>query len=230
MRRITLKTLKIIGITLLSFVLFIVLFLGTAFVCSRITINKDAGSKDEVAIYIKTNGVHTDIVMPVRTPQIDWSREIKYANTALTDTTWQYIALGWGDKGFYLQTPEWSDLKFSVAFNAAFGLSTTAMHATFYKELPENDRCHKMLISKEQYARLIDYVTNSFQHDAGGHFINIKTSANYSQSDAFYEANGSYSLFHTCNTWANNALKKCGQKCCLWTIFDTGIFLKYAKN
>ena len=204
--------------------------MSTAFVCSRITIGKDAGTKDEVAIYIKTNGVHTDIVMPVRTPQIDWSREIKYANTALHDTTWQYIALGWGDKGFYLQTPNWSDLKFSVAFNAAFALSTTAMHATFYKELQENDRCHKMLISRDQYARLIDYVTKSFQHDASGHFINIKTKANYCQSDAFYEANGSYSLFHTCNTWANNALKKCGQKCCLWTIFDTGIFLKYAKN
>ena len=230
MRQIIKKTLKIIGIALLSFLLFVVLFLSTAFICSRITISKDAGTKDEVAIYIKTNGVHTDIVMPVRSPQIDWSREIKYAYTALNDTTWRYIALGWGDKGFYLQTPDWSDLKFSVAFNATFGLSTTAMHATFYKGLPENDRCHKMLISKEQYARLIDYVTNSFQHDANGHFINIKTKANYSQSDAFYEANGSYSLFHTCNTWANNALKKCGQKCCLWTIFDTGIFLKYAKN
>jgi hypothetical protein len=73
----------------------------------------------------------------------------------------------------------------------------------------------------------VKYILDSFQQDANGHLINIQTNANYSHADAFYEAKGSYSLFHTCNTWANNGLKASGQKCCLWTIFDTGIFLKY---
>ena len=33
-----------------------------------------------------------------------------------------------------------------------------------------------------------------------------------SANDAFYEAKGRYSLFFTCNTWTNNALKICKQK------------------
>jgi hypothetical protein len=73
------------------------------------------------------------------------------------------------------------------------------------------------------------YIQNSFDKDVDGHFINIKTTANYGLNDAFYEAKGSYSLFCTCNTWANNGLKSCGQKAALWTPSDKGIFLHYQK-
>jgi uncharacterized protein (TIGR02117 family) len=221
------KALKIIGKILLSFAALILLYLFSAYCLSRITVNSELSVKKDVTIYILTNGMHTDIVVPVRNEQMDWSKEIKYSNTALKDTSYTYLAMGWGDKGFYLQTPDWADLKFSVAFKAAFALSTTAIHATYYSEMTEGESCKKISISKEQYAQLIKYISNSFQKDSRGHVINIKTNANYGNSDAFYEANGSYSLFHTCNTWANNGLKISGQKCCLWTPFDTGIFLKY---
>lgn len=221
------KILKTIGKAIAALVGFVLLYLFSAYCLSRITVDKEANSKEEIAIYIKTNGVHTDIVVPVKTDQIDWSTEVKFSNTVSRDTSYQYLAMGWGDKGFYLQTPTWADLKFSVAFKAAFALSTTAIHATFYKTLQEDSACKKIMISREQYARLINYITSSFQKDENGHFINIKTNANYGKADAFYEANGSYSMFHTCNTWANSGLKASGQKCCLWTPFDTGIFLKY---
>jgi uncharacterized protein (TIGR02117 family) len=221
------KVLLFIGKALLGFIAFILLYLLSAYSLSRITVDREAGSQEDVAIYIKTNGVHTDIVVPTRNEQMDWSKEIKYSNTSSSDTSFQYLAMGWGDKGFYLQTPNWSDLKASVAFKAAFALSTTAIHATYYPEMRENDACKKIMISRDQYARLVNYITQSFQKDSSGHMINIKTNANYGKTDAFYEANGSYSMFHTCNTWANNGLKASGQKCCLWTAFDTGIFLKY---
>jgi uncharacterized protein (TIGR02117 family) len=158
---------------------------------------------------------------------MDWTQEVKPANTTAKDTSYQYLAMGWGDKGFYLQTPTWAELKASVAFKAATGLSSTAIHATYYAAMQENERCKKIMISREQYTRLISYISNSFKKDEQGHFMYIATNANYGSHDAFYEANGSYSLFRTCNTWANSALKSCGQKCCLWTAFDTGIFLKY---
>ena len=45
----------------------------------------------------------------------------------------------------------------------------------------------------------------------------------------FYEAKGSYSLFYTCNSWANQALKAANQKAALHTLTDTGIFRHYEK-
>ena len=213
--------------TILGFIAYVALYLLAAIGIPKISVNNSPIKGNDVVMYIKTNGVHTDLVVPVKNEQIDWSKEIKFSNTVAKDSTMEYLAMGWGDKGFYLETPTWADLKFSVAFKAAFALSTTAIHATFYKTMTENESCRKILLSKEQYANLINYITNSLQHDSAGHAINIITKANYGNNDAFYEAKGSYSMFHTCNTWANTGLKKAGQKACLWTPSDKGIFNLY---
>jgi uncharacterized protein (TIGR02117 family) len=223
------KIIKYIGVCVLCFFVFIAIYLISAYILSRITVEEGYNLKEEVAIYIKTNGVHTDIIVPVKNNQIDWSKKIRFDNTLIKDSTAQYLALGWGDKGFYLETPEWEDLKASVALKAATGLGKTVIHATFYYKVVESKNCKKILISYKEYSKLIEYIQNSFTKDKNNNFINIKTKANYGKTDAFYEAKGSYSLFHTCNTWTNNGLKSCGQKCCLWTPFDTGIFSKYKK-
>ena len=223
------KVVKVIFRTILGFIAFVALYLLGAFVLSRIGVNKELASSSSagVPIYIHTNGVHTDIVVPVKNEMCDWSKEIKFENTISKDTIAKYVAFGWGDKGFYLNTPTWAQLKFSVAFKAAFALSTSAIHATFYKTIEENADCKKILISKDQYSALIAYIQKSFKTDSAGNIINIKTNANYNNEDAFYEAKGRYNLFYTCNTWANNALKACGQRACLWTPFDKGIFYQY---
>lgn len=221
------KALKIIGITIASIIGFVAVYLFSAWGLSHLSTAKEADTNPEVAIYILTNGVHTDIVVPLRNDQVDWSREVKFENTISKDTTARLMAFGWGDKGFYLNTPTWAQLKFSVAFKAATGLSTSAIHATFYKSLTEAADCKKIMISKAQYTRLIDYIQNSFKTDSAGHIVNIPTKANYNNYDAFYDAKRRYNLFYTCNTWANNALKAAGQKACVWTPFDKGIFALY---
>lgn len=221
------KFIKIILRVLLGIVSFVVLYLLAAFIVSKIPVAAEEKTAPEVAIYIMTNGVHTDIVVPVRNPQMDWTKEVKFENTIGKDSTATYVGFGWGDKGFYLNTPTWAQLKFSVAFKAATGLSTSAIHAIFQKELRESSSCVKMVISKEQYTRLIAYIQNSFNPDSAGNVQLIQTTARYGDSDAFYEAKRRYNLFYTCNTWANNALKACGQKACLWTPADSPIFAKY---
>jgi uncharacterized protein (TIGR02117 family) len=221
------KMLKAIAKLLLGFIAFIALYLICAYGLSKVSVPKEKNTSPDVAIYIHTNGVHTDVVLPVKNEQQDWSKTIKFENTISKDTVARYIAFGWGDKGFYLNTPTWAQLKFSVAFKAAFALSTSAIHATFYKTMIEGNDCKKIMISKEQYLRLINYIQLKFKTDTAGNIINIKTTANYNNYDAFYEAKGKYNLFYTCNTWANNALKACGQKACLWTPFDKGIFYQY---
>ncbi len=221
------NTLVYLRNTLMTIASLILLYLGGGYVLSRITINESHVKTGEIPIYIKTNGVHTDVVLPVRNMVIDWSREIRYGNTVGKDSTLEWIAFGWGDKGFYLQTPEWKDLKFSVAFKAAFGLSSTAIHATFYNKLQESGNCKMIMVDSSTYARLVDYIQSSFYRNVNKQVEFIPTSAIYGKADAFYEAKGRYSLFSTCNSWANGALKAAGLKACLWTAFDKGIFLKY---
>jgi uncharacterized protein (TIGR02117 family) len=227
--RIAAKTLRFSALILSSFVLIVLTYLLFAYLLARIPVDGESAQGSDVTVYLLTNGVHTDIVVPAKSSLQDWTKEVKYADTRSNDTLNQYLAMGWGDKGFYLETPTWADLKASVAFKAATGLSTTAIHATFHNTLKLGDSCRKINITAAQYRKLIGYIKNSFQTDQNGHFMNIKTNANYGDTDAFYEAKGSYSMFHTCNTWVNNALKASGLKSCFWTPFDTGLFLLYEK-
>ena len=217
------KLLKYIAIFILS--LFTYLLIVT--LLSFVSVNEDlVENQQEIPIYILTNGVHTDIVLPIKNECHDWTSQLKFEHTKSKDTTYQYVALGWGDKGFYLETPTWADLKVSTAVKAASGLSSSAMHVTFYKNLKENKSCKKIQVSLENYKKMISFINESFQTKSGD-FLKIETNAVYGKHDVFYEANGSYSLFYTCNSWANQALKAANQKAALWTISDSGIFRHY---
>lgn len=226
LKKIIRGTLKTIGVI----IALLGLYALAAWLVPYIAVNKNAvqSGPDEVTVYIKTNGVHTDIVVPVKTLQMDWSKYIQYQHTDDKDTTMPYVGIGWGDKGFYLQTPEWSDLKFSTAFKAMFYLSTSAIHATFYADITEDETCKAIKISYAQYEALNKFLVSSFDLDGNGNPIHIPSvNDGYGSTDAFYEAKGKYSLFYSCNTWANNALKAAGQKACLWTVTDRGIFYHY---
>nr|WP_312993770.1 TIGR02117 family protein [Chryseobacterium flavum] len=219
-----LYTLKILGVILGIVILYIILGLLVPFIPVSA---KDDGQKKEIPIYIYTNGVHTDIVMPVRNALQDWSLKIPFNDTRSKRTDYNYIGIGWGDKGFYLDTPTWADLKFSTAVKAAFWLNDSAMHCTYYTTMKEGDDCKMILISRSQYKDLVKFVENKFDRDLKGNFILIPTDAVYGDNDAFYDAKGTYSFLYTCNTWTNDALKAAGQKAALWTPSDFGIFQHY---
>jgi uncharacterized protein (TIGR02117 family) len=221
------KVILMIVKTIAFFIIAILIYFLSAFCLSRILVDKEKMSDSDVTIYILSNGVHTDIVLPTKTNSFNWTNLINPKNTISKDTTLNYIAFGWGDKGFYLETPTWNDLKFSTAFKAAFGLSESAMHVTYYKFINENETCKSITLSEEQYLRLVKYIKQSILLNKNGEALIIKTSLVYGINDAFYEANGNYSVFKTCNTWANNALKVCGQNACFWTPFESGIFYHY---
>lgn len=210
---------------MLSIVAFIVLYAIAAFVLSVIPVNTEPEQGD-VTIFINSNGVHTDIIVPLKNEVKDWTKDILYTHTRSQDSTMQYVAFGWGDKGFYLETPQWSDLKTSTALKAAFHLGTSAMHTRFYKYVQEDENCIKIKISQQDYALLVGYINNSFQFDDGKKVLWIEGHS-YGDYDAFYEAKRKYNLFYTCNSWANNALKAANQKAALWTPSDKGIFYHY---
>ncbi|WP_052187028.1 TIGR02117 family protein [Chryseobacterium vietnamense] len=216
--------LKVVGIILGIVIIYVILGLLIPYIPVSA---KDDGQKKEIPIYIYTNGVHTDIVMPVKNDLQDWSRKIPFANTKSQKTDYQYIGIGWGDKGFYLDTPTWADLKFSTAIKAAFWLSDSAMHCTYYNTMKEGDDCKMIMISRNQYQNLVKFVEDKFDRDQNGNFMLIPTNAVYGDNDAFYDAKGTYSFLYTCNTWSNNALKAAGQKAALWTPSDFGIFQHY---
>ena len=179
------KLLKYTAIFVLSLMTYLLIVTLLSFVSVNDGLVK---SRKEIPIYILTNGVHTDVVLPLKSEHYDWTNQLKPEHTKAKDSTYQYAALGWGDKGFYLETPTWADLKTSTALKAASGLSSTAMHVTFYKDLKESNSCKKLQISSDNYKKLILFINESFQTKSG-EFLKIETDAVYGKHDVFYEAN-----------------------------------------
>lgn len=199
------------------------LYLIAAYTVPLITVNNDfRNGENGIKLFVVSNGVHTDVVLPAKTPFKDWTLAFPKDSFDVKDSSYSYIAFGWGDKGFYLNTPNWSDLTFSTAFNAAFGLSETAIHVRYLKERKkENENCVQVLIDTDSYVKLITYIEKSFQKK-GETFLKI-SHPGYGRFDRFFEAKGTYSLFYTCNVWTNFALKEINVRTALWSPFSGGL-------
>ena len=196
-----------------------VFYLVVSLILTFITIDRKGHNETlDKAIYLNTNGIHLDIIIPKK--NID-SLLLKGINTGTDD---QYLSFGWGDKDFYLNTPTWNDLTFKTAFKALFLNSETLLHITRFQN--RHKEWKEIKISDSELQKLNNYILLSFKTNEDG-YKQILKSKGYSFNDDFYQAKGSYSIFKTCNTWVNAGFKDSGLKACLWTPFDFGLLNKY---
>ncbi len=174
----------------------------------------------ELAMYVRSNGVHTDVCFPTESHLFNWGEMISKHDFP-ENNSFDYISIGWGDKGFFLDTPTWAELKASTAINAVFFPSPTAMHIAYSDKPIESEDCVEVKISKKQYSQMIKFIQSSFAlHQSKIMLIKGK---GYSKRDNFYEAKGSYHLFKTCNSWTNSVLRKGGIHTSLYAFFPDGI-------
>lgn len=224
--------LKIFRRLLQSILLFLELFLAFGAIYflfmifgHYITTGEIYTNKEPNKIYISSNGVHTDIVLPLKNELHNWDDFLDltpYNNSKQA----QYIAIGWGDKGFYLDTPTWSDLKASTAINAALLPSPTAMHVSLYSKEPQvGERIKLLYVPNHNYSQLIHFILGSF--DLENDQPILIPNSGYTSNDNFYEAKGNYHLFKTCNTWTNLALKSANLKTGIWALYQDAILYPY---
>ena len=218
------KTLSFILLFLEVILLFLSTYLTIALIGASFPINTDYNPENgEIEIFVTSNGIHTDVCLPVETTLIKWTEFIDTKTFRGIKQSPKFISIGWGDKGFFLDTPSWSDLKASTAINAAFLPSSTAMHVTYFLRKPiENQSIKRCVITKEKYTELIGFIKQSFVINPDM-MPQLIPNVGYKSTDNFYEAKGSYYLFRTCNTWTNDALAIAGVRTSALALFENGI-------
>ncbi|WP_244958451.1 DUF2459 domain-containing protein [Neisseria bacilliformis] len=141
---------------------------------------------------------------------------------------YRYIALGWGERDFYLNTPRWRDLTAATAARALSGANETLIHADYLAAPPaEGEYAVRFTVSREQYRRLAENLARHFKR-RGGKTLPL-ADAHYTADDAFYEAEGRYHLFNTCNSWLNRRLTESGLRGVVWTPFAAPLLDAYRK-
>lgn len=197
-----------------------VLYVVISIILSFITVNNAEHIGADNEVYLGTNGIHLEIIIPLEVMDNALQKGLKFF------TKDEYLSFGWGDKNFYLNTPTWGDLTIRNAFNATFLKSDTLIHLTRYKTKQTDWTVVKL--TDEQLKKLNQYILNYFKKDQNGNKI-ILEGQGYSRYDDFYEAHGNYSCFKTCNSWVNSGLKESDLKACFWTPFDFAVLNKYKK-
>ncbi len=165
-------------------------------------------------IYVSSNGMHIDLVLPKDLLPASFVSYLSPNNKT------KYYAIGWGDKGFYLDTPTWAELKASTAMKAMLIKSPTAMHVTQYRA--KQPHWVPIAVCAEQITILNQHITSTFEKDTKGNPVEI-IGAGYTPDDRFYEAHGNYTGIKTCNIWVNQGLKKASIKTSRWSPFVFGI-------
>lgn len=189
-----------------------------------IPVNRKATPASEgITIYVATNGLHAGYVLPVRAGRTDWRDVFSPEEYAGVDTGFHFLLIGWGERRFYLETPEWKDLRWSTALRALFWPTPGALHVDYLRRPPPaGARCRSLVLSSDQYEALATYILAALEYTPDGR-PRLIAGKGYATTDNFYEAKGRYHLFYTCNDWTNRGLQRAGVRTALWSPLDWGV-------
>jgi uncharacterized protein (TIGR02117 family) len=201
-----------------------VLYLAAALLLGAVPVNAGfVAPAQGVTIFVRSNGVHTWIVMPKVSAQMDWRPYALPQN--LRDPRWgaaDHVAIGYGNRDVYLNTPTWADLTAGSALAAAFGRGPSLLHVELIHQPAAEPQQRPIRITPEQYRALVAFILPRFQRDGAGRPIPVP-GRGYGNNDIFYEANGGYSAILTCNEWTGRALRAAGVRMGAWTPLEQSI-------
>ncbi len=213
-RRLLLALFSLIGVPLI--------YLLTAFGLMLFPANSDFKNNGDISISLRSNGVHLDLILPVRHGKHDWREVFEPADFQSLPESLNYIAIGWGDAEFYLNTPTWQDLSLKTAASALLGRNPSLLHVEYLADADFSQI--NIRVDTVKYAELIKFVNATVARaDPTFNTANVVPGASYYGDDAFFEANGSYTAIHTCNAWVGDALRKSGVRISVWTPFAVNV-------
>ena len=208
---------------LLALPLAIGLFLSAAWIGSSVPRNPDRlPVSDGITIMVETNGIHTGIVMPVVTEVEDWRHTFPSASMPRDDGQLPtHVAIGWGEKEVFLNTPTWSDLKVATAVRILFRGGDGLMRVGHYVRPAPSPYHRPITLRPAEYRRLVEKVKAALPplpDDSPRHSYD-----SYEVGARNYDAAGRYTMANTCNQWVGDTLAYAGLEIGAWTPLAGGV-------
>lgn len=196
----------------------VALFLLSGWAGSSIPRNTDWIEPSEgVEIMVGTNGVHTELVLPLVTPHKDWRGDFPVTDLPASNRPYTHVAVSWGEREVFLNTPTWADLTLSTALGALAG-GEALLHVSHYVRPAPSRDFRPLRLRPAEYARLVAAVEKVVTPPASR-----TKHRGYFDNDVFYDAPGRYRWNNTCNQWTSDALAAAGVRTGWWTPFAGGV-------
>ena len=202
------------------------LYLLAALVGSVVPVNRGWSEPEQgIKVYLADNGVHADLIMPVRGQGLDWAPLLPKREFASPPADPQWVAFGSGEERVYLDTPRWRDIRLSTIWSALIG-GKRVMHVEYVAD--PSYAVREIRLRPEEYRRLWAAVRADFVLDQRGR-PQVIAGRGYGCCDAFYRAGGKASAFRTCNSWVADRLRLAGVETSLWPPFAQGLLWRYRR-
>jgi len=168
-------------------------------------------------IYVSGGAMHTNLILPVQNPIFNWRQHLNLESIGgKAAINYHYLQFGWGDRIFYIETPNWGQLNVFSALRALFLQNPSALFVKGHITIPhysgEELKC--VSLGPTDYLSLMKFIEQSFQHDQQGKKLRI--GSGYDRESGFYAANGTYSMLKTCNSWTADGLRAANVNTPLW--------------
>ena len=201
-------------------------YLLAALAGSFVPVNRDWTEPEQgITVYLADNGIHTDIVMPVRAAGLDWSPIVPRSDAAAVPAGSRWVAFGSGEEKVYLETPTWWDIRPGTIWAALTG-GRRVMHVEWVGDPAYAAR--ELRLRPAEYRRLWAAVRADFELDSRGRPTRIDHPG-YGCCDSFYRATGRFNALKTCNSWVADKLRLAGVKTGLWPPFTSGLLWRYRR-
>ncbi len=167
-------------------------------------------------IFIEDNGVHTGIAVPKDALGPEW--RVILAGQGVRDRrhlAHPWLAIGWGDRAFYIDTPTWRDLSPATALAALVGSDRTVLHVEHIAAPVAGRSVRAVTLRPAEFARLQAALRDQFAPGAAA--------SGYAGHDVFHPARGHYDAIRTCNAWTAGMLRRAGVRVGRWTPFSFGV-------
>lgn len=181
----------------------------------------DKDSVHEVTVYLVSNDIHVGIMVPRKTPDVDWDEFVLDEAFPQKFPKLEWVEFGWGDRRFYFEMPTWDKFTYELAADALFWPDPAVMHVGLSAPLPESAYVRKIGLTRERYKKLSEAIKDSFILQNGKPIL--IPGKGYSPVDSFFEAKGSYSLIRTCNVWTSDIFAAAGLRHPLWSPSKYGL-------
>lgn len=175
----------------------------------------DVGGAPTERIGLARGPIHYDMLLPL-TPALREAFGFAEAQgLPVRHPGAEWLVLGWGAEGFYTTVGAYADITPGVLVRAVTG-DSAVMRLDVAGDISAVTGVDWLEVSPAQIDALSAVALAAVERDATGQPMAIPP-APWGQTHVFYRAKGRFSIFHTCNAWAGEALRAAGISLGLWT-------------
>lgn len=173
----------------------------------------DGGPPQRIALV--RGPIHYDFLLPANDRLRQSFAFAEAQGVPVLNPAVRWLVVGWGSRAFYTATGTYADLRLATVLTAATGDSAT-LHLDVAGDVSSIPDILYIDVNETQLAALEAAILASLTRDDQGRPVPLPVPP-FGATDAFYAAEGHFSILTTCNVWIGQMLRQAGVSFGIWT-------------